>query len=365
MSTRAFVAAVALFACSVAAHAQWLNERTPGIPRTADGKPNLTAPAPRTADGKPDFSGIWLASPHPAYLLNIAADLDASDVQPWATKLFVERMNNLGKDDPASIGCQPFGPRHIFGTGLPESARMRIMQTPALLATLQEDLTFRQIFMDGRKLPKNPNASFMGFSVGRWEGEELVVESEGFKDTTWLDFGGHPHTQALHITERLRRVDFGHIQRLITLTDAQVFNKPITIASDLTLVPDTELLEYVCAETPPYDLVGRTEAEAQVRVPPQILAKYVGLYDFLGAEGANPFNFRTLTVSLTDGQLFADFNGKGHIPMVSMSNTTFSPRLLGTYEFFSDEHGEVTHVLAHSIAVSIKAVRRRNAAPTR
>jgi hypothetical protein len=363
MSTRTIVLATAAFAFSMTVHAQWLNERTPGIPRTADGKPNLTAPAPRTTEGKPDFSGIWRASPHPAYMLNIASDLDAADVQPWATKLFVERMNNFGKDDPASIGCQPFGPRHILGIGLPESARMRIVQTPALLATLQEDLTFRQIFMDGRKLPKNPNASFMGFSVARWEAEELVIESEGFKDTTWLDFGGHPHSEELHITERLRRVDFGHIQRRITLTDPKVFNKPITIASDLTLVPDTELLEYVCAETPAdrYNLIGGEP----VRVPPEILAKYVGEYDFIGAEGANPFNFRTLTVSLTDGQLFADFNGKGHIPMVSMSNTTFSPRLLGTYEFFTDEHGEVTHVLAHAIGGSIKIVRRRNAAPNR
>lgn len=363
MIARAIVTAVAIFACSAAAQAQWLNERTPGIPRMADGKPNLTAPAPRTAEGKPDFSGIWLASPHPAYVLNIAADLDATDVQPWATKLFVERMNNFGKDDPASIGCQPFGPRHIFGTGLPESARMRILQTPAMLATLQEDLTFRQIFMDGRKLPKNPNASFMGFSVARWEGEELVIESEGFKDSTWLDFGGHPHTEALHITERWRRVDFGHIQRRITLTDAKVFGKPITIASDLTLVPDTELLEYVCAETP-HDRYQLSGGE-QVHVAPEILAKYVGIYDFLGPEGVNPFNFHTLTVSVSDGQLFADFNDKGHIPLVAMSNTTFSPRLLGTYEFFTDEHGEVTHVLAHSIAVSIKAVRRRGAAPSR
>jgi hypothetical protein len=224
-------------------------------------------------------------------------------------------------------------------------------------------MTFRQIFMDGRKLPKNPNASFMGFSVGRWETEELVIESEGFKDTTWLDFGGHPHTEELHITERLRRVDFGHIQRRITLTDTKVFSKPITIASDLTLVPDTELLEYVCAETPAdrYNLAGGEP----VRVPAEILAKYVGDYDFLGPEGKNPFDFRTLTVSVSDGQLFADFNGKGHIPMVAMSNTTFSPRLLGTYEFFSDEHGDVTHVLAHGIGGSIKIVRRRNPAPTR
>ena len=361
MSTRTIVLATAAFAFSMTVHAQWLNERTPGIPRTADGKPNLTAPAPRTTEGKPDFSGIWLASPHPAYMLNIASDLDAADVQPWATKLFVERMNNFGKDDPASIGCQPFGPRHIFGIGLPESARMRIVQTPALLATLQEDLTFRQIFMDGRKLPKNPNASFMGFSVARWEAEELVIESEGFKDTTWLDFGGHPHTEELHITERLRRVDFGHIQRRITLTDPKVFNKPITIASDLTLVPDTELLEYVCAETPPTTTWSAASRSASRRRS----SRSTWASTIFSVPRARTLSIPHPHGSLIDGQLFADFNGKGHIPMVSMSNTTFSPRLLGTYEFFTDEHGEVTHVLAHAIGGSIKIVRRRNATPTR
>jgi hypothetical protein len=210
--------------------------------------------------------------------------------------------------------------------------------------------------MDGRKLLTNPNTSYMGDSVGCWEGEELVVESEGFKDSTWLDFGGHPHSEALHITERYRRVDFGHIQRRITVTDAKVFNKPITLASDLTLVPDTELLEYVCAETPRdrYHLTGLSEP---VRIAPEILAKYVGVYDF---EGPNPFNFRTLTLSLSGSQLFADFNGKGHIPMVAISDTMFSPRLLGTYEFFTDEHGVVTHIMAHGINASSKIVRRRD-----
>jgi hypothetical protein len=359
VSPRTIAIAVAAFAFSTAALAQWLTDRTPGIPRLADGKPNLAAPAPRTAEGKPDFTGIWLASPHPAYFLNIAADLDAADVQPWATELFVERMNNFGADDPASIGCQPWGPRHILGTVLPEAVRTKIVQTPPVIVVLHEDLAYRQVMMDGRKLPANPSASFEGYSVGRWEGEELVIESAGFKDSTWLDFGGHPHTESLHVTERLRRVDYGHIQRRITLTDAKVFSKPITIASDLTLVPDTELLEYVCMESPPYKLTGRTEAEKKISVPPEILTKYVGIYDF---DGANPFNFRTLTLSLTGSQLFADFNGKGHVPMVAMSDRLFSPRLLGTYEFFTDEQGAVTHIMAHGINASMKIVKRREAA---
>ena len=265
--------------------------------------------------------------------MNIAADLDPAAVQPWAAQASTQRMNAFGKDDPAAIGCQPFGPRYIFGTILNEAARTKIVQTSAVILVLHEDLAYRQIFMDGRKLPANPHPSFMGSSVGRWEGEELVVESTGFKDSTWLDFGGHPHTEALHITERYRRVDFGHIQRRVTLTDAKVFDKPITISSDLNLVPDTELLEYVCAETPPdrYALSGPAEP---VHVAPQILARYVGEYDF---EGANPYNYRTLTISLAGGQLFADFNGKGHITMAPISDTMFSPRLLGTFEFVTDE----------------------------
>lgn len=356
MNIRMIALVIATVAFSAAGHAQWLNERTPGIPRLADGKPNLAAPAPRTADGKPDFSGIWIATPDSAYLMNIAADLPPAAVQPWAEQQATQRMKSYGKDDPAAIGCQPFGPRHIFGTMLNEAARTKIVQTPALILVLHEDLAYRQIFMDGRKLPKVTNPSFMGFSVGRWEGEELVVESDGFNEATWLDFGGHPHTEALHITERYRRVDFGHIQRRITLTDAKVFNKPITISSDLNLVPDTELLEYVCAETPAdrYSFSGPPEP---VQVAPEILAKYVGEYDF---EGPNPYRYRTMTITLVDGQLYADFNGKGRVLMAPISDTLFSPRLLGTFEFVTDASGAVTHVMAHSIAASFKIVRRRD-----
>jgi hypothetical protein len=359
MSTRTIAIAIAAFGLSTAAPAQWVTERTPNIPRLADGKPNLAAPAPRTAEGKPDFSGIWIALPDPAYLMNIAADLPPSDVQPWAEQQATQRMRDYGKDDPAAIGCQPFGPRHIFGTMLNEASRTKIVQTRELVVILHEDLAYRQIFMDGRKLPKVTNPAFMGFSVGRWEGEELVVESEGFNEASWLDFGGHPHSDALHITERYRRVDFGRIQRRITLTDPKVFSKPITISSDLSLAPDTELLEYVCAETPR----GRSElsgpAEA-VHVAPEILAKYVGEYDF---EGVNPFRYRTMTVTLVDGQLFADFNGKGHVLMAPISDTMFSPRILGTFEFVMDASGAVTHVMAHSIAASFKIVRRRDLQP--
>jgi Domain of unknown function (DUF3471) len=348
--------------CHIAA-AQWLDEPTRGIPRTPDGKPNLSAPAPRTADGKPDLSGHWLTPFHPGYLINLAADLRPGEVKPWAAEVFAQRLGDLGKDDPGTIGCQPLGPRHITGGAL-GGARAKIVQTPGLIVVLYEDLAYRQIFMDGRTLPKQPVASFMGYSVGRWKGEELVVESTGFKDTTWLDFGGHPHSESLHVTERYRRTDFGHVQRQITVTDPQTFEKPITVDSDLVLAPDTELLEYVCTETPPdrFALVGRTEEERKVRVAPEILAKYVGVYEF---DTAQTFGIRTVTVTLEGGQLSADFNGKGRTPLVPLSQTMFSPRLLGTYEFVMDDEGTVTHLLAHGVEVTSKAVRMKDTASNR
>jgi hypothetical protein len=336
--------------------AQWLKEPTRGIPRTADGMPNLSAPAPRTPEGKPDFTGLWTIAFHPGYIINLAADLDPADVQPWAAQAFDSRLDNFGMDDPGTIGCQPLGPRHITGGGLVRLAK--IVQTPALIIVLFDDLHFRQIFMDGRQLERKPNASFMGYSVGRWEGDELVVESNGFKDTTWLDFGGHPHSESLRIVERYRRTDFGHVRREITLTDPEAFKKPITVRSDLVLNADTELLEYVCAETPRerFALVGRTEAERKVRVAPEVLDKYVGDYDF---KEANAFGIRVATVSRSGEQLFIDFNGKGRTQLVAMSQTMFSPRLLGTFEFVMDDTGTVTHLQAHGVEVSSTALRRK------
>ncbi len=355
LRTIAIAITVAALLPSSSLHAQWLNDPTPGIPRLADNKPNLAAPVPRTADNKPDFSGVWLAPLHPGYLVNIGADLEQADVQPNAAKLFNERLNNLGKDDPSTIGCMPLGPRHITGGGL--GFRAKIIQTAAVIVILYEDLANRQIYMDGRQLPKQPIASFMGYSVGHWEGDELVVESRGFKDTTWLDYGGHPHSEALHIIERYRRIDFGHMHREVTVMDPETFTKPITIAAEMTLTPDTELLEYVCAETPRerFHLVGRTTKEKNVKVAPEILAKYVGVYDF---QDANAFGIRTVNVKLSSGQLFVDFNGKGKVPLVPMSQTMFSPRLLGTYEFVMDDHGVVTHLLTHGVESTSKAIRR-------
>src|SRR5579862_1950772 len=137
------------------------------------------------------------------YSANITTDLAPKEILPWAEALSRQRLDDLGKDDPETIGCLPGGPRHITGGGI-----RRIIQTPSIIAVVYEDLSYRQIFMDGRRLPEDPNPSWMGYSVGHWDGDTLVVESSGFNDRSWLDFAGHPHTESLRITEHFRRRDF-------------------------------------------------------------------------------------------------------------------------------------------------------------
>ena len=194
------------------------------MPRTADGKPNLTAPAPRTANGQPDFTGLW-TMPGDAAIGNIAArnvgDLKPADIQPWAQALLRQRAENFGKDNPA-YRCLPQGPG--YSTGARGGQTMRFIQTPTMIAILYEDLTYRQIFMDGRALESNPNPSWMGYAVGHWDGDTLVVESSGFNDHTWL-IDGYPHTEALRMTERYRRTDFGHLEITVTFQDPGAYSK--------------------------------------------------------------------------------------------------------------------------------------------
>jgi hypothetical protein len=350
---RASVALI-LYAIALPAGAQWLHQKTPGIPRKADGKPDLSAAAPRTADGKPDLSGMWRIGLGAGYVANIAADLKPGEVQPWAQKLYRQRAENLGKDDPWTVKCLPLGPRHITNGGL-----ARVIQTPGLIAILYEDLAYRQIHMDGRALPPDPDPSFMGFSVGHWEGATLVVESMGFKDTTWLDMGGHPHTESLRIIERFQRRDFGHMDLRVTIEDPMAYTKPWTVAGAIDLVPDTELLESVCAENEKdaAHLVGRTASEQQVHVAPEVLASYVGTYEEISNNNPD-FVVQRFTVTLSGDQLFLDIAGKGKAPLFPLSQNTFSPRLLGTYEFVKDSSGAVTHLIAYSTEGDVKAIRR-------
>src|SRR6266567_8033064 len=218
--------AALFFAVCTAAAAQWLHYPTPGIPRTADGKPNLTAPAPRTTDGTPDLSGLWMLNAGPGHVANIAADLKAGEIQPWADALYKQRLGDLGRDDPWTVQCLPAGPRLILTGG---NGAARIIQTPAILVILYEELSYRLIFLDGRELPKDPNPSWMGYSVGHWDGDTLVVESTGFNERSWLDMGGHPHTDSLRTTERYRRTSFGHMDLQVTFDDPKAYARPWTV----------------------------------------------------------------------------------------------------------------------------------------
>jgi hypothetical protein len=347
---------ILLVVCGFAAplQAQWIKEPTRGIPRTADGKPNLSAPAPKAADGKPNLSGLWRTDSG-AYGGNLVADLKPAEVQPWANELYKQRMENLGKDDPGTFKCLPQGPRVTLGAG----GWAKIIQTPLLVVILYENLSYRQIFLDGRTLPTEPHPSFMGYSVGRWEGDTLVVESRGFKDTTWLDFGGHPHTEDLRVVERIRRPDFGRLDVQVTFEDPKVYSRSWTVPIKVDFVADSEMLEYVCNENERdyAHLVGKASDDKKnaVRVAREVLSKYVGAYEFRSTEDPNLLTL--VNVTLKGDELFVDVGGKDPQAIIPLSNTTFSA-VGGRLEFVADDKGVVTHALFRAVEGDIKAVRK-------
>ena len=233
--------------------AQWLHYPTEGIPRLPDGKANLSAPAPKVADGKPDLSGIWEISEqqsafgaYASHFMDLAVDLKPQEApfQPWAKAVSQERQDNLHKDDPLAKCMPPGVPR--INTIFP----FKIVQTGKLVIVLYEttaNSTFRQIFTDGRPLPKDPQPTWLGYSIGAWEGGVLKVDTIGFNDRGWIDTGmGHPQTEALHVIERFRRPDFGHLEIAVTIDDPKAYTKPWTGTLKLHLLPDTELLEMAC-----------------------------------------------------------------------------------------------------------------------
>jgi hypothetical protein len=335
--------------------AQWLNHPTPGIPRTADGKPNLTAPAPRTVDGKPNLSGLWQRI-SPKYERNIAADLKPGEVQPWAEALVQQRTEDLQKDH-MSVQCLPWGPNYSNSV-----RKAKIVQTPDLILILDEDLTYRQIFLDGRALETHPNPSWMGYSVGHWEGDTLVVESFGFNDRTWLDRNGHPHTEALRMTERYRRRDFGFLEIEITLDDPAAYARPWTVALSAELAADTELLESVCNESKKSleHWVGKAsdDKKSEVRVAPEILAKYAGTYQELDLWGSGPVP-RTSEITVSGDALFAELKGRGKVQLVAQSETTFSGFFGLGIKFVRDGQGVVTHLFEMHVSGDYRFRRAR------
>jgi hypothetical protein len=230
-----------LIGISVPASAQWVNYPDRHIPRTPDGKPNLTAPAPKLADGTPDFSGIW-GRPDTKYLANLGADGIEILMQPWAEKVYKERQENNSKDWPNGR-CLPNSVADSDGHITPR----KIIQQPGLMVLLFEAYHYyRQIFTDGRPLPDEREPAWWGYSVGKWDRDTLVVNTVGLKEDTWLDLAGHPHSDALHIIERFRRTDFGHMEVEVTIDDPKAYRKPWTARIGWNLMPDTDLLDWVC-----------------------------------------------------------------------------------------------------------------------
>ena len=237
--------------------AQWLDHPDKTIPHTKDGKPVLTARAPKTRDGRPDLSGIWLpdntpglkgtnGEPLPRHFISITFDMKNEDV-PFTAEgaaAFRKNLAGNGKDDPTST-CHPIGAPGIDTVPIP----YKIVQTPRLLAILYEgDTVYRQVFTDGRTHAETTIPSYMGYSVGRWEGDTLVVDTTGFNDRSWLDRVGHTHSDAMRVVEKFHRRDLGHMDVTITIDDPKTFTRPITFTQPNTLTPDGDLLEYFCTD---------------------------------------------------------------------------------------------------------------------
>ena len=349
-----FTTVITLAAFVAPLAAQWAQYHTPGVPRTSDGKPNLTAPAPRTADGKPDLSGLWNIISTDTAVGNVAlrkpGDLQPADIQPWVQALVKQRAENFGVDNP-HYKCLPDGPNYSTNGGI-----KRFVQIPAMIVILQDDLTYRVIHMDGRSLEADPNPSWMGYSVGRWDGDTLVVESNGYNDRTWL-LGGYPHTESLRMTERFRRTDLGHLDISVTFRDPKTFNKPLTLPLRAQLAADTELIESVCNEFPDNGQahwIGKVSDAQQtaVKVAPEVLAKYVGVYK--GTYGQRP---RTVEVSLSDGKLFVSLNGGPKQAIVPQSEAQFSGTGL-SYEFIRGNSGIATDLVEGHISGDYKFARQ-------
>ena len=260
---------------SVSLPAQWLDYAAPGIPRTRDGKPNLSAPAPRMRDGKPDLSGVWAVQGSNYVKVtggqqstNIqGTDIDTGDLYArrnlflnlgWAVQGGIpykpgvqEHAKALadpsgGKTEEPHSLCLPDGfmVQHTWDNQL-----RKIVKTPKLLVLLVEyNSMYRQIFLDGRPVPVDPNPAWSGYSTGHWEGDTLMVQSAGFKDGQWLDTAADPFGETTKVTERLRRPDFGHLQIDVMIDDPKSYTKPWSVRVNQVYAADTDLLEFICLE---------------------------------------------------------------------------------------------------------------------
>ena len=271
MRTGLIIASMAVFLPQPAS-AQWLNYPDPRIPRTADGKPALAAPAPRAFDGKPDLSGVWHVESESleekrrlfgaAFGLVTVPGMEPTTTSKYGTDILIDYQPGAVVMTPeaSAIFARRFEGKELSPTerclpaGVPRATLLsevhKIVQAPGLILVMHEldGGMSRQIYTDGRPLPTDPSPSWLGYSVGRWDGDTLVVETIGFNDKTWLDSRGHPHSEAMRVTEKYRRRDVGHLDVEITIDDSRTYNKPFTVKVTHLLQADSDILEYVCNE---------------------------------------------------------------------------------------------------------------------
>jgi hypothetical protein len=340
------LAATVSMALAVPAAGQWIDFTTPGIPRLPDGKPNLAAPAPKAADGRPDLSGVWRAgrAGEYGYDYDVAKNLGPGNVQPWAEAVRLKRVQDFRKDSPLAA-CMPVSVPFLNLRGL-----SRIVQTPGLIVILYEspNSPHRTIFTDGRPLPKEMNPTWLGYSVGRWEQDTLVVTTAGFNDRGWLDVGGHPQTETLKLTERFRRRDFGHLELDMTFEDPKTFTRPFTLHVEKPFVADTELLEDVCENER-----SGAHLTSGVSLGPDVLARFAGVYRF--ASG------RETEVKVAGDQLaIEDSTSPLDRLFVAGSPTVFLSSVSQVaIEFLDDGKGQVAQLVRKTGVVEERATRIR------
>ncbi len=258
---RSSLVVVALCVLPIAASAQWIGYKTPGIPRKADGTPNLSAPVPRTPDGKTDFSGMWFANtPSRDFCrtadciqeermareqMNIGTSLPGGlPYTDWSKEVMKARGADGGRYDPHTYCMPPNFPR---AWTFPQY--MRIVQTPQMMVILHEfNASYREVFIDGRPLEKNPNPTWNGHSTAHWDGDVLVIETNGIRNDMWLDLRGSPVTESALVTERLKRVNFGLMQVEITVNDPKAYTKPWTVTLEMAYQADEAMLEEYCMD---------------------------------------------------------------------------------------------------------------------
>lgn len=345
MRHRIFIVAILLMATSPLS-AQWFDWSNPNIPRTAEGRVDMSAPAPRSSDGHADFSGKWTPTDASGSLF----DLD--NYQGWALDVMAANETTFFVDDPR-FNCLPDGPASYIA-GSSTGGTRRIVQTPTFIAVLNPDMTYRQIHLDGREPVENPILpNWLGYSAAHWEGDTLVVVTTGFNDKTWLTREGLPHTDQLRITERYTRPDFGHITLEITYEDSGLLNQPVQATVSLAHQSDLDFLENVCneSETAQRHYTGElSQAEEKiVEVPLELLESYVGTY-----QGVWLGRLITAEVYLENGELFltrsprySDTGGNTDSAtsvLIAQSENAFDSIFGLGWIFNRDENGEINSV---------------------